>query len=337
VALKQAQAAKRKSMSEFDLIRRLQEVICCGQPSGRLCPVIGIGDDGAILAVPCDRQLVATTDTLVEGVHFLTGVAARDLGHKALAVNLSDLASMGAEPAWFFLNITMPANDSANVFEWLDDFAHGIADLAENSSIMLAGGDTTSGPLSVTITALGLVEPGMALTRAGACVGDLVVVSGTLGAAAHAMKLIGSGLVPDEASREALDRPSPRLMLGRKLNGLATACIDVSDGLLADLGHILRASSKGAEIELGCLPGSAALTSLEEMERLELQTTGGDDYELCFTITAQRRSELDRVEKETGIHLSVIGRITATPDLVCKTRDGKVFSPATEGYVHFVS
>ena len=159
---------------------------------------------------------------------------------------------MGAEPAWFFLALTVPAIDSS----WLDSFAQGIAVLAAQAGIELAGGDTTAGPLSITITALGLVEPGKALTRAGAREGDLVVVSGELGAAAFALKALANGDMPDAASRSALDRPQPRLELGRRLQGLATSCIDLSDGLLADLGHILRASGTGAEIELERLPGS---------------------------------------------------------------------------------
>ncbi len=318
-------------MSEFDLIKRLQEIISIKPAAGHPSCVIGIGDDGAVLAVPSGRQLVVTTDTMVEAVHFRPRSAACDLGYKALAVNLSDLASMGAEPAWFFLALTLPSADSA----WLESFAQGMADLAGTSGIELAGGDTTSGPLSITITALGLVETGKALTRSGAQEGDLLVVSGTLGDAAFALHTMNAGGTADIASRNALDRPVPRLQLGRCLQGLATSCIDVSDGLLADLGHILLASGKGAEIELERLPGSNSMNALEESERLELQTAGGDDYELCFTIPPQRRSELEQIEKETGTRLTVIGEITASGELLCKTPDGGIYLPMKRGYEHF--
>ena len=314
-------------MSEFDLISRLQEIISTGPGS---C-VIGIGDDAAVLDVPPDRQLVVTTDTLVEGVHFRPQMPAEDLGHKALAVNLSDLAAMGAEPAWYFLALTVPAVDSA----WLDSFAEGMAKLAECAGIELAGGDTTAGPLSVTITALGLVESGQALTRNGAQEGDLVAVSGVLGEAAFACKSLDGGMTPDATARRALDHPIPRLSLGRCLRELATSCIDLSDGLLADLGHILHASGKGAEIELERLPGADCLNDLEETDRLQLQTAGGDDYELCFTIPPDRESELVRIANESGTGLTVIGRITASQELLCKTRDGAVYRPSGRGYEHF--
>jgi thiamine-monophosphate kinase len=318
-------------MSEFDLIRRLRQIISAGPLAGRRPCVIGPGDDAAVLAVPPDRQLVVTTDTLVQGVHFRQQTPAADLGHKALAVNLSDLAAMGADPAWFFLALTLPAID----FGWLDPFAEGMASLATSAGIELAGGDTTAGPLSITITALGLVESGQALTRAGAQEGDLVVVSGALGCAAIACNDLAAGNLPDATARRALDHPIPRLNLGRRLNGLATSCIDLSDGLLADLGHILLASGKGAEIELERLPVPACLDGLEEPERLELQTAGGDDYELCFTIPPDRESELEPMANETGIGLTVIGRITASQELLCKTRDGAVYHPPGRGYEHF--
>ena len=237
-------------MSEFDLISRLQEIISTGPGS---C-VIGIGDDAAVLDVPPDRQLVVTTDTLVQGVHFRPQMPAGDLGHKALAVNLSDLAAMGAEPAWYFLALTLPAVDSA----WLDSFAEGMAKLAEDAGIELAGGDTTAGPLSITITALGLVEGGQALTRNGAQEGDLVAVSGVLGEAAFACKSLDVGITPDANARRALDHPIPRLSLGRCLRELATSCIDLSDGLLADLGHILMHPEKALRSNLNACPARIA-------------------------------------------------------------------------------
>ncbi len=320
-------------MSEFDLIRRLHERINGVDAAVSSACIVGIGDDGAVLDIPSDRQLVVTVDTLVEGVHFPSTTDVQRLGHKALAVNLSDLASMGAQPAWFFLALTLPAPD----LSWLDSFTQGMGDLARSAGIVLAGGDTTAGPLSVTITAMGLVEPGMALTRDGARNGDLVVVSGQLGDAAYALELLKAGGMPDYHSRAALENPEPRLKLGRRLRGLATSCIDLSDGLVADLGHILKASAVGAEIKLDLLPGSAGLANLPEGQRWQLQAAGGDDYELCFTIPANRRNELDRVATECGSPLSVIGEITASGELVCLMDNGNVFVPQGRGYDHFNS
>jgi thiamine-monophosphate kinase len=318
-------------MSEFDLIRQLQKIISFEPRPGAHASVVGIGDDAAVLELPPGRQLIVTTDTLVQGVHFSPRTTPGDLGHKSLAVSLSDLASMGAEPAWFFLALTLPGIDSA----WTDAFAKGMADLAENTGIELAGGDTTSGPLSITVTALGLVETGQALRRSGAREGDIIVVSGSLGGAAFALKMITAGEVPAAACAEKLHRPDPRLGLGCRLHGLATSCIDLSDGLLADLGHVLHASGKGAEIHLERLPSPECMANLNEKERLELQTGGGDDYELCFTIPRNREPELAVIQRETGIRLTAIGEITASRKLLCFARDGEVFHASRKGYEHF--
>ena len=318
-------------MSEFDLIRQLHERINGDDGGGLSACVVGIGDDGAVLDIPPDRQVVVTTDTLVEGVHFLTTTDAQSLGHKALAVNLSDLAAMGAQPAWFFLALTLPAPDLA----WLESFAQGMGDLARSAGVVLAGGDTTSGPLSITITAMGLVEPGTALTRDGARNGELVVVSGQLGDAAHALEILKAGGMPGREGRAALECPEPRLQLGRQIRGLATSCIDISDGLLADLGHILEASAAGAEIDMDRLPGSASLAGLPGGQRRQLQTSGGDDYELCFTIPVNRQEELDGIAKECACPLTVIGKINASGELVCTLADGTVFVPRASGFDHF--
>ena len=320
-----------KFMSEFDLIRQLHERINGVDGSTPSACVVGIGDDAAVLDIPQDKQVVVTSDTLVEGVHFLTTTDAQSLGHKALAVNLSDLASMGAEPAWFFLALTLPAPD----LSWLESFAQGMGDLARSAGVVLAGGDTTSGPLSITITAIGLVEPGMALTRDGARNGDLVVISGQLGNAAHALEVLKAGGMPDRASRAALECPEPRLQLGQQLQGLATSCIDISDGLVADLGHILEASAGGAEINIDLLPGSASLAGLPAAQRRHLQMCGGDDYELCFTIPVNRRKELDEIAKQCACPLTVIGKIDASGELVCTLANGNVFVSEGRGYDHF--
>jgi len=275
--------------------------------------------------------MVVTTDTLVAGTHFLDDTTPSDLGYKSLAVNLSDLAAMGADPAWFFLALTLPELDT----QWLDEFAFGIADLASATGVVLAGGDTTCGPLSVTITAMGLVEQGAAISRSGALEGDLIVVSAPLGDAAFALDQLSSGETADPQVRQSLDRPEPRLHLGQRLRGLATSCIDVSDGLMADLGHILQASGVGAEVQLEDLPCSQALSQAGEQKRYELQLTGGDDYELCFTVPPGRVAELDQIRRETGLPLTVVGRITGSSKLVFRTLSGDAYRPSGQAYEHF--
>jgi thiamine-monophosphate kinase len=271
------------------------------------------------------------TDSLVEGVHFPKMTPAAAIGHKALAVNLSDLAAMGAEPAWFFLSLTLPAAHR----EWLEQFAQGMAQLAKTSAAFLSGGDVSSGPLNICITALGLVETGQAMTRSGARPGDLVVISGRPGAAAHALAMLQAGGMPPDADRAALDLPDPRLRLGRALRGLATACIDISDGLLADLGHILDASAVGAELELRHLPCPPGMAAMPEPDRWSLQLSGGDDYELCFTLPAELRARLPELSLTGGVELTVIGSITARPGLLVRDPDGNPFRPAQSGYEHF--
>ena len=267
-------------MLEFDLIGRLQEIIDVPLAAGRgACP-LGIGDDAALLDVPTDKQLVVCCDTLVAGVHFPQGSDAAALGHKSLAVNLSDLAAMGAEPAWFLLALTLPEGDA----EWVEAFAGGMSRLAHAAGVALVGGDTTSGQLSITITAAGLVAPGQALRRSGAEPGDRILVSGVTGLAALALRQIKAGLEPAAAARLALEFPVPRLELGTALCGLASDCIDVSDGLAADLGHILDRSGVGAVLDLGAMPVAPPLSELPDTERWALQLGGGDDYELCFTV-----------------------------------------------------
>jgi thiamine-monophosphate kinase len=318
-------------MAEFDLIRRLQQTICDPQAAWAPQCAIGIGDDAAVLDVPPDRQAVVCTDTLVEGVHFPPGTGAAAVGHKALAVNLSDLAAMGAEPAWFFLALTLPTADP----EWLEPFAQGMAHLASEASIYLAGGDVAAGPLNICITAVGLVEHGCALTRGGAAPGDRIVVSGYPGAAARALAAIQSGAKADERDRAALEFPRPRLRLGRALRGQASACIDLSDGLLADLGHILDASECGAELELRRLPCAESMLAVPERERWPWQLSGGDDYELCFTLPAQRAERLDELRRETGLALTAIGTVTEQPGLVLRAPDGSRYRPGSAGYEHF--
>lgn len=315
-------------MPEFDLIRKLQSIV--GNPDDPSC-VLGIGDDAAVLEPVPGRQLVVCTDTLVEAVHFPAGTDPRAIGHKSLAVNLSDLAAMGAEPEWFLLALTLPDADE----QWLAAFAAGMGDLAGRTGVSLVGGDTTHGPLSITVTAAGSVAPGTALTRGGARPGDRVAVSGCPGLAAQALEALMAGKEPPGSSLKALEYPEPRLALGQALCGLATACIDLSDGLLADLGHILAQSGVGAEIDLACLPQSGTLADLAEEQRWRLQLGGGDDYELCFTVPAEKEAELTALARSCGVGLTVIGAVTEGPDLVMRRPDGSRYEQATRGYEHF--
>ena len=292
---------------------------------------VGIGDDAAVISVDGRQQLVVTTDTMVSGVHFPPDTEPADIGHKALAVNLSDLAAMGAEPAWFFLALTLPAADT----RWVEAFAAGMGALAADAGVILAGGDTTSGPLSITITALGLVSPGEALLRSTARANDLVVVSGSPGLAAVALHCLQLKLPVDHAAWRAFTRPEPRLTLGRALRRKATACIDISDGLAADLGHIASASQLGAEVILDCLPRVPAMHTLEREKLWDLQLGGGDDYELCFTLPPALERELPALAATGGTELTIVGRMTAAAGLRCKRPDGTKFTPSRQGFDHF--
>jgi thiamine-monophosphate kinase len=320
---------------EFALIEMLRARTC----APRADVSIGIGDDGAVLRVPAGQELVAAIDTMVEGVHFLPGTAAADLGWKALAVNLSDLAAMGATPAWALLALTMPRADTAVV----RDFADGFAQLAQRHHVALVGGDTTSGPLSISVAVHGFVPPGMALPRAGAQVGDVVLVTGTLGDAIAGLYALRDP-PPDEPPRAALratliarlTRPVPRVAAGIALRGLASACIDISDGLLADLGHICTASGVGAELEAPLLPRSPALREQHgEAQSQEFALGGGDNYELCFTVSPayleQVLAELGRV----GCGVTRIGRIVAGDSVRVRDAQGQWLMPTMQGWEHF--
>jgi thiamine-monophosphate kinase len=260
------------NVAEFALIDRIRKRCDATRADVRL----GIGDDAALLAVPSGKLLAVSTDTLVAGVHFLPDTAARDIGWKALAVNLSDLAAMGAEPAWATLALTLPSADA----RWVDEFADGFAELSREHCVALVVGDTTQGPLSITVTIHGLVPAGAALTRAAARVGDGVYVTGTLGDAAAGLLLVQSNAEASAPLLERLHRPTPRVQQGLILRGRATACIDVSDGLAADLGHICDASGVGAQIDADALPASSELSAaFDANARRAFQLAGGDDYE----------------------------------------------------------
>ena len=319
-------------MAEFDLIARIR-TRAQARAATRGDAILGIGDDAAILSLPPGRQLVVAMDTLNSGVHFPTDTAPADIGWKALAVNLSDLAAMAATPAWCTLSLSLPQPDAA----WLDGFLDGFLELAAQHEVALIGGDTTRGPLSVCVTAHGLVEPRGALLRSGARVGDDIWVSGTLGDAAAALRQWQSGEAVPPALRSRLDRPTPRVAAGLALAGIAHACIDISDGLIADLGHVCRASRVGAEIEVDALPPSAALSAAFDIaSRRELQTAGGDDYELCFTAAKHARLAVEAAMNACDVPATRIGRITADAGniLLCDAA-GAAWSPRRAGYVHF--
>ena len=328
-------------MAEFDLIERIR-----ARAIARDGVLLGIGDDAALLQVPAGHELAVTADTLNAGVHFPADAAPADIGWKALAVNLSDLASMGARPAWCTLSLSLPGDDTA----WLDAFLDGFLGLADTHAVALVGGDTTRGPLSIAVTAMGWVEAGAALRRDGARPGDDVWVTGTLGDAAAALVLGGYVPIPLDgvtmpvveagnaaALRARLARPAPRVAVGRALAGLAHACVDVSDGLLADLGHICRRSGVGAEIELARLPASPALRAAyaDDELRAALQAAGGDDYELCFSASTAAREAVARALEQAGTTGTRIGRITDGDGVRALAADGSPWRPFRGGYVHF--
>ena len=315
-------------MPEFDLIARIH-----ARAASRDDVVLGIGDDAAILRVPSGRDLVVAMDTLNSGVHFPEDTAPADIGWKALAVNLSDLAAMAAMPAWCTLSLSLPQPDAA----WIDGFLDGFLALATQHEVALVGGDTTRGPLSVCVTVHGLVEPRGALRRKGARAGDDVWVTGTLGDAAAALRQWQSGGAVDSALRARLDRPTPRVAAGHALAGIASACIDVSDGLLADIGHVCRASRVGAVLDVDVLPASDALRRAFDRETVRvLQSAGGDDYELCFTAPKTARLAVESVLQACDVPAARIGRITADAELIIlHDADGAEWSPPRRGYEHF--
>lgn len=318
---------------EFDLIARIRRR--CAIRRGDVA--LGIGDDAAVLDVPAGRQLVACTDTLVAGVHFPAATAPGDIGWKSLAVNLSDLAAMGAEPAWALLALTLPGADTS----FVEGFADGFAQLAHAHDVALIGGDTTQGPLSVTVTALGVVPVGEALTRGGARVGDGVFVTGTLGDAAGALRLLEAGRTAalgesGAVLRARLDRPEPRIAAGLALRGIASACIDVSDGLLADLGHVCMASAVGAGIDADALPISPELAALFDTRNCrDLAISGGDDYELCFTAPSARAKEIVAALAPAGCGVTRIGRIVAGSGVRVLDADTHDIGVARVGWEHF--
>ena len=285
---------------------------------------LGIGDDAAVLTPPAGQQLVICTDTLVAGRHFPLSTAAHAVGWKSVAVNLSDIAAMGAKPHSILLALTLPEADP----DWLEHFSRGLFDCCEQFGVSLIGGDTTQGPqLTISVTALGWAETGQAISRSGARPGDYICVSGQVGDAAYGLTH------PGHALQQRLDYPTPRCELGQQLKGLASAMIDVSDGLAQDLGHILQASRVGARLDLNSLPLDPVLQQLSPDEQLRYALAGGDDYELCFTLRPAAFEKL--LQQQSPVKITKIGHITEQPGLVFE-KDGTDHPVQFYGYQHFV-
>jgi len=307
---------------EFDLIKTYFEPLSQGLANGEL----GIGDDGAVLNTRATHQLVVVTDTLISGVHFPVDATPYDIAWKSLAVNLSDLAAMGAEPAFFSLALTLPSGDE----QWLADFASGLADIATQFHIPLIGGDTTKGPLSITITANGWVKQNRAVLRSGAQEGDLICVTNEIGSGALGLKMALKELPAEledvftstekQTLLRALHRPTPQNAVASLLTNYAHSAIDISDGLLADLEHVLQKSNQvqtqqtlTAKINLECVPLHSGVSKyIERTGHWALVTSGGDDYQICFTLPQEKRALFESEANKYGINIAVIGEIEAT-------------------------
>jgi thiamine-monophosphate kinase len=327
------------AMSEFEIIRR--NFASRGIDRGDV--VLGIGDDGAVVRMPSGCDLVTVVDTLVAGVHFPHETRPEDVGHKALAVNLSDVAAMGAVPAWATLALTLPHADEA----WLSAFARGFFGLAQRYEVQLVGGDTTHGPLTVTVQIQGWVHSGRAVRRSGARPGDVIYLTGAVGDAGLALRAWQQQQALSATDGEylfsRLHRPIPRCREGEALSGEVSAMVDVSDGLAADLGHILEASGVGATLNLHSIPLSPSFVAvtgsgkyyMNEAERLRLALSAGDDYELCFTAPEAQCRRVEDIFSNFSCGCHAIGIIETAPGLRLRQADGTLLSLERNGYEHF--
>ncbi len=316
-------------MSEFDLIRKHFS-------RSTKHTNLGIGDDAALITVGAGMELAISTDMLVAGTHFFSDVDPHKLGWKSLAVNFSDMAAMGAKPKWATLSISMPENDA----NWLAHFSQGFFSCANAFDVDLIGGDTTRGALCINVQIMGEIPTGQAILRSGAKVDDDIWVSGKLGCAALGLahllgrEQIAANIV--EHHLQALHSPQPRVSLGLALRGLANSCLDISDGLLSDLGHILKASDVGAEIQLDAIPTSTYIKKkLKTASFQQYVLAGGDDYELCFTASASRAADVQAAAKAANVPIAKIGKITAAKDLLVLDSAGNHIEMAQTGYNHF--
>ncbi|TAK73541.1 MAG: thiamine-phosphate kinase [Gammaproteobacteria bacterium] len=311
-------------MTEFELIKHYFAQQSLHRPD----VMLGIGDDAAILSIPAGMELAVTTDTLALDVHFPASASPYDIGYKSLAVNLSDLAAMGATPAWVTLAITLPQADES----WIHSFCDGFFTLANRYQVQLIGGDLTHGPLAITVQAIGFIPTRKAILRSGAKAGDLIYVTGTLGEAGLALlSLQGKASPVPEDILTRLHRPEPRVTVGEAIRDIAHAAIDISDGLTADLGHILEQSHVGAIIYVDQLP----LSHLPHEGGIHLALTAGDDYELCFTIPTDKRAELEAKLTALSCRYTCIGTITEQTGLDLRYQNGKKYHGQIGGYQHF--
>jgi len=319
-------------MTEFDLITHYFAT----QNQHRSDVIQNIGDDAAIVSPPKQHELAITTDTLVAGVHFLETTSPYDIAYKSLAVNLSDLAAMGATPAWVTLAITLPKADE----DWIQAFCSGFFTLANRYQVQLIGGDLTHGPLSITVQAIGFIPCGQGIRRSQAKPDDLIYVTGTLGDAGLALQYLQdeTKITPEHLSSILLrlNRPEPRIQVGEQLRNVAHAAIDISDGLVADLNHILTQSQVGATLFVDSLPLSEELKHLLSIEKAHhLALTAGDDYELCFTIPKHKQSEFEAKLSRIPCRYTCIGTINKKPGLNLCYQDGTLYQGPTHGYQHF--
>ena len=299
---------------------------------------LGIGDDGALVNPSTNTQLVVATDTLVESVHFPAYASAEQIATRALCVNLSDMAAMGATPRWFTLALTLEKADT----DWLEGFSRGLAEVANEFGIALIGGDTTSGPLTISLTLLGEVPVDAALQRNGASPGDSIYVTGTLGDGAAGLKVIeqagGENLVLDSGTERLLTRfyrPQPQVQVGQQLRDLASACIDISDGLVADLGHICKASAVSASLVSKQLPIHPEVTQRYPQQALHWALAGGDDYQLCFTVPKTNCETLDRLIAKGELDATVIGQIQPLREENCQLVVDNIAADINGGFDHF--
>ncbi len=320
---------------EFSLIARYFDRV----RSTRRDVETGIGDDCALLSMAEKQLLAISTDTLVSGIHFLPDIDPRDLGYKALAVNLSDLAAMGADPAWLTLAITLPDIDEP----WLEAFSDSLFEQLDYYDMQLIGGDTTRGPLSMTLGIHGLVPAGRALKRSGARAGDWIYVTGTPGDSAAGLAILQDRLAVADAQQEDYLlkrhlRPKPRVLHGQALRDRASSAIDLSDGLISDLGHILKASDCGARIMLDSLPYSDAMRdNVDAGQALNWALAGGEDYELCFTVPELNRGALDVAIGNLGVPFTCIGQVVPASEGLQFFEEGKPVTLDLKGYDHFAS
>ena len=336
-----------KPFGEFDLIERFFKTAANSlRTNADQAITLGIGDDCALIKPRADEEVSITSDMLVEGRHFFAGANPELLGRKALAVNLSDLAAMGARPIGFTLAIALPTVDST----WLEAFSKGLFAMAEEHSCPLIGGDTTAGPLTISITAFGALPKGEAIRRSGAKPGDDIWVSGTVGDARLALAALRHEITLSAEDLQQIEHrmhnPTPRIELGMQLRNIASSALDVSDGLLGDLRHILKQSQVDAEIQLDKLPKSDTLQKQDVQIQKQFSACGGDDYEICFTAPASQRDKIEAISKSIGLPLTIIGKIAPKNDLEVKVylldESGALLSdteavPFLKSFDHFAS